>query len=178
MNPEGPKNFPGDVRRPSEIHSEDWEEVTPDERGAEVAYRQIFKSLEAQGAPLTSESRVLEIGSGKGRLLSLLQESGVNAVGTDIRPRAETSLPIARARIERLPFADDTFDVVLSEAVFDMGVYEQDQGLMVREIVRVLKPGGLYVGRLERIGVSLPSNLELVSEEGHKWAHAVYRKVG
>ena len=51
------------------------------------------------------------------------------------------------ARIEQLPFEDNKFSVVLSLGnVFDQLIYNQDHDLMMREIHRVLKPKGFYLG--------------------------------
>jgi len=44
-------------------------------------------------------------------------KQGYNIVGVDGRPRHSGELPIALARIERLPFADGTFDALISSAV-------------------------------------------------------------
>lgn len=177
MSSEGPKKFSGDVRswKPFPHEFQNWEEITPDAETARAVYENIRSTLEAYGKPLTPESRMLEVGSGSGRLLSVLQEHDLNAVGVDIRPRAEGQLPIVRARIERLPFGDDAFDVVFSEKVFDGDVYNQDQIRMLEEIARVLKPTGLYFARYERMD-RVPKELELLSEKQTDYIRAVYKK--
>ena len=62
-----------------------------------------------------------------------------------------------------MPFADDTFDVIFSDNVFDNSVYSQDQELMLKEITRVLKHRGVYVGGISRKGIPLPKNLQQIS---------------
>lgn len=54
----------------------------------------------------------------------------------------------------KLPFADNTFDVVISQAFF---VLVEEQELALSEIYRVLKPGG-YFGALELSWFSHPDN--------------------
>jgi ubiquinone/menaquinone biosynthesis C-methylase UbiE len=44
-----------------------------------------------------------------------------------------------------MPFSDNQFDVLFAGSIFDEFVYEQNQPAMVKEIVRVLKPGGVFV---------------------------------
>jgi SAM-dependent methyltransferase len=54
---------------------------------------------------------------------------------------------LARASIERLPFADATFDASTSfEVVYHLGVASDTSAL--KEIRRVLKPGGLFLLRV------------------------------
>ncbi|OGJ02200.1 hypothetical protein A3G98_02100 [Candidatus Nomurabacteria bacterium RIFCSPLOWO2_12_FULL_37_8] len=90
--------------------------------------------------------KVLEIGSGNGIFLDFLRKKGVNAVGLDVRSGGYGSPQVA-ARIEQIPLKSDEFDLVLSLGnVFDQMVYDQDHDLMIREIYRVLKPKGLYLG--------------------------------
>jgi SAM-dependent methyltransferase len=45
----------------------------------------------------------------------------------------------------RLPFADDSFDVVVSNFVLHEVSTRQERGAIVREIVRVLRPGGRFL---------------------------------
>ena len=49
---------------------------------------------------------------------------------------------VLRARAEELPFADDSFDTVVSTLVL-CGVDDQEQAL--REVRRVLRPGGRFL---------------------------------
>ncbi len=92
---------------------------------------------------------VLDLGCGNGGMLLPFAAAGARAVGLDLDPRPEIGA-VARAeglavetvagRGEELPFADATFDLVLFvETVEHLEVPRQTG----REIVRVLKPGGL-----------------------------------
>lgn len=142
-----------------------WEELTEKKEDAKWWYECISRTLKELGVDLKSDGvRVLEIGTGKGLLLQQLQEQGVCAIGIDARPRHEGNLPIARARVEQLPFADGAFDVVLSDGVFDEDVYRQDQKMMIGEIARVLKDEGIYMGISENVDVANNELEKLPSE--------------
>ena len=66
-------------------------------------------------------------------------------MGVDIFPHGGKESPQVATRIEQLPFNDGTFNVVVSiGTVFDSSVYVQNQQLMMQEISRVLKQGGVY----------------------------------
>ena len=96
-------------------------------------------------------ARVLDYGCGAGITVRLLREAGFDASGVEIRwPGAEerdfggAGVPPGMLRLYeeggRLPFEDDTFDVVVSDQVFEHVVPFE---AAVREIERVLKPGGV-----------------------------------
>jgi SAM-dependent methyltransferase len=92
---------------------------------------------------------VLEIGCGKGALLSRLQAMGhrVWGIDTDLEAIAfcKANYPEIGACVglgEKLPFGDHVFDTVLSFDVFEH-IADSDQHL--REVRRVLKPAGAYL---------------------------------
>src|SRR5271169_75636 len=63
------------------------------------------------------------------------------------RPRAAAELSLRQADADALPFADESFDYVLSWNVIFHGTMG-DVGHRLAEIWRVLKPGGLYQGTM------------------------------
>lgn len=105
---------------------------------------------------LQTGGRVLELGSGTGRLTVPLHRAGISIVGVDrtaemlarVGPRARRSRtprpPLSRGDVTRLPFADASFRLV-------MAPYGMLQSLLsdvmlaraIREAHRVLEPGGL-----------------------------------
>lgn len=93
---------------------------------------------------------VLEIGGGTGANLAQYGSAIETLVVTEpepamlrrLRAKAEERAPLAtivQAPAEELPFADDSFDTVVSTLVL-CGVDDQSRSL--REIHRVLRPGG------------------------------------
>lgn len=103
--------------------------------------------------------RVLDAGCGDGLLVCALADRGAHVVGLDADRRmlvaaaARTRRRGVRAtlvegRLERLPFADDVFDVVVAVTVL---CFVSDASVAVREVARVLRPGGrLVIGELGR----------------------------
>jgi ubiquinone/menaquinone biosynthesis C-methylase UbiE len=111
--------------------------------------------------------RVLDVGCGTGRLLGRAAEAfpGAALVGVDLSggmlSRAGSADPVTgqvhrvQATAERLPFADTSFDLVLSTASWR---HWADPGAGVREICRVLAPGGLF-GLADLCGTRRPGVL-------------------
>ena len=111
---------------------------------------------------ITSEMRVLDAGCGGGRNLIYFFRSGFNVSGVDqsseaiaqIRSLAAQLAPhlpednFRAAAIEQMPFDDESFDVVISSAVLHFARDEAHWHSMVREMWRVLKPGGIFFARL------------------------------
>jgi SAM-dependent methyltransferase len=107
-----------------------------------------LRFLEQGGLPRPGH-RVLEIGSGRGTMLQELRARGIDAIGLETSPDriAEATalygpLPIQQTAGLTLPFADETFDVVLS---FDVFEHIADSDAHLAEVRRVLKPGGWYL---------------------------------
>jgi len=106
-----------------------------------------------------NEQRLLDLGCGDGLLISMLAARGARVVGMDVddrmlqAARGRTTRGGVRAhfvqgRIERLPFPDASFDVVIAVTVFCL---LPDRAAAIREAVRVLRPGGrLVLGELGR----------------------------
>ncbi len=103
-------------------------------------------------------SRVLDIGSGLGAIAILLAErhGAKEVVGIDVEPhlvehsrdRARNAGVSNRVTFELvepgpLPFADASFDAVFTK---DAIVHIPDKPPFYGEVLRVLKPGGLFIG--------------------------------
>ena len=124
-----------------DLHPFDW--VPPDQH----------ESMRAVVSPLLADliesldvkSLVLDIGCGPGRVLSFLARRGVPCIGLD---RSRISVGLAAERHHRpgvvgdnlrLPFADGTADVVISDGVIH---HTEDPRAAFFENCRILKPGG------------------------------------
>jgi SAM-dependent methyltransferase len=96
---------------------------------------------------------VLELGSGTGRITTPLARAGVRVVGIDrsapmlarAHRRGRRALPLVRGDIRSLPFAADTFDIVLAPyGVLQSLLRDRDVAATLRAASHVLRPGGLF----------------------------------
>src|SRR5574341_315074 len=108
-----------------------------------------------------SNVRILDVGTGTGRISIPLLERGVDLIGCDISAkmlrRLQEKLPLARisqADAAHLPFRTGQFKVVLTVHVLHL-IHPWREAL--REFQRVLVPGGTYlnVKTWEPVGVSI-----------------------
>ena len=96
--------------------------------------------------PISAEARVLEVGSGAHGLIFGFGGKfgvGIDPLAVDYKrlfPIWQKNAQTIAAIGEKLPFADASFDVVLSDNVID---HAENPLSIVDEIVRVLKPSGL-----------------------------------
>jgi len=112
--------------------------------------------------------RLLDAGCDGGRNLNYFLKSGFDVCGIDQSPEAidqvralVASLAPNLSRdnfrvelVESMSFDDAHFDVVISSAVLHFARDEEHWNRMVREMWRVLKPGGIFFARLaSTIGV-------------------------
>jgi len=94
---------------------------------------------------------VLEVGVTPGQFTRLLVESGYRTSGVDLDPHkraalwAELGVEVRQANLEQepIPFADQSFDCAVFSEVIEHLVYSPLP--VLREIYRVLKPGGALV---------------------------------
>ena len=134
--------------------------ISYEEPGQAQVVGKLRKALGRDG----SFGRGLEIGAGTGYFTLNLLKAGVlsEAVATDISPRmlevldesaAELGLAVetTRCHAERLPFEDDSFDLVYGHAVLH---HIPDLERAFREFRRVLRPGGVvaFCGEPSRYG--------------------------
>jgi SAM-dependent methyltransferase len=116
-----------------------------------VGMRAISAAVLDRELPPAVRHRVADAGCGTGGNLALLRRYGW-VVGVDLaeealRPAREQGLPLLRAELGALPFADASLDCVTS---FDVLYHRwvRDDRAAVAEIVRVLRPGGVFFVRV------------------------------
>ncbi len=111
---------------------------------------------------ITADMKLLDAGCGGGRNLTYFFRTGFDVSGVDQSATAiagiqrlaaalAPKLPPENFRVEaveKMSFADSTFEVVLSSAVLHFARDENHWRAMVREMWRVLKPGGILFARL------------------------------
>jgi tellurite methyltransferase len=124
--------------------------------------------------------RVMDAGCGTGRNLVYLLRSGYEVFGVD-----ESSEAISQTRrkaatlatdfsadnfrveaVERMSFDNADFDVVLSSAVLHFACDEEQWQSMVKEMWRVLKPGGIFFARLAS-SIGIEDKVKLI--EGRRY---------
>lgn len=101
----------------------------------------------ASAVPSTAE-RVLDLGCGDGSLLAILIARGHEGVGLDMSPEelacARERAPQAElheGRAQSLPFESGSFDAVVSHMAL---MLMRDPDVVLREIARVVAPGGTF----------------------------------
>ncbi len=100
--------------------------------------------------PDVAGRRVLEVGCGSGRTTAWLAGAGAEVVGFDASPemlrQARERVPSAALEVadlaEPLPFDDGSFDLAVASLVMH---YVRDWVAPLRELRRVLTPGGAFV---------------------------------
>lgn len=122
---------------------------------------------------LAPGEHVLDVGCGAGTdtlVAARMVWPGGRAVGIDMTPEmldrarsaaagmSDVSVEFRLADAERLPFADDSFDAVISNGVIDI---IPDKDAVFAEVMRVLRPGG----RMQVADVTIQRP---VSEEGRR----------
>jgi len=136
--------------------------------GAGSAHPGGFKASieQLQKYPLPSSGSILEVGCGTGRTACYLAEQGYQVVAVDIHPQMlakakqrakDSGLEVAfqQADAHALPFADNSFDVLLAESVTNFTRARQS----VAEYLRVLKPGGVLYNREMLVRESISENI-------------------
>lgn len=117
--------------------------------------RDAFQILEDLHPHLRADMRVLEIGCGIGRLMQYLAVVFAEVHGIDVSPemvaRARERLarfpnahPIAGDGRSLRPYADASFDLIVSHVVFQHVPEKEIVRSYVAEARRVLRPGGIF----------------------------------
>ena len=114
-------------------------------------YRRIMKHTEQPG-------HILDIGCATGSFIAIMRDQGWEVSGVELNPevaqyaRTVLNLNVHPGTLEQAGFSDDSFDVVTMWDVFE---HVLNPKATLKEIVRILKPGGTLV-----ISVPNPSSLE------------------
>ncbi len=147
----------------------EWDEMRALGLQAEAVERALLEHL-----PRAGLGRLLDIGTGTGRLLELLAPRIASGLGVDA---SRAMLALARARLARagfshctvrladmyrLPLADGAFDVVVLQMVLH---HAEAPAAALAEAARVLRPGG----RLVVIDLAPHDNADCLQRLAHRW---------
>ncbi len=147
----------------------EWDEMRALGLPAEAVEQALLGLLPREGL-----GRLLDIGTGTGRLLELLAPRMAGGLGVDA---SRAMLALARARLARaglaqcavrladmyrLPLADGTFDTVVMQMVLH---HAETPAAALAEAARVLRPGG----RLAVIDLAPHDNADCLQRLAHRW---------
>jgi ubiquinone/menaquinone biosynthesis C-methylase UbiE len=117
--------------------------------------REIIEALKMHGIEALEDKKILDIGCGGGRELGTLIRYGAgpdNLFGIDLLQnridnarRIHPHIDFRCADAASLPYGDDSFDIVMQFTVFTSILEIRMKREIAREIVRVLKPGGIIL---------------------------------
>jgi ubiquinone/menaquinone biosynthesis C-methylase UbiE len=141
-------------------------------------FRRFVRPLLARAAAGRRNLAILDCGCGTGNNLAMLRRYG-RVWGIDL---AWTGLEYARRRGERLvarasatqlPFRDATFDLVASfDVIYSLD--DADESAVLREMHRVLRPGGHLVVNVAALEV-LRGNHSVLSREVRRYSRSSLR---
>ncbi len=148
----------------------DWDEMRALDLPAQAVEDALLSLV-----PPGPEGRLLDIGTGTGRVLELLAPRVREGLGVDA---SKAMLALARARLSapglahcavrladmyRLPLADRSFDTVVLQMVLH---HAEDPAGAVQEATRVLSPNG----RLLVIDLAEHNRTDLTAKLAHRWS--------
>jgi ubiquinone/menaquinone biosynthesis C-methylase UbiE len=143
-------------RKEAELHGRDASSTMRDAitRGREVAgILRVFDWLRERGAPT---DRVVDIGCGNGYLLEAFSQRATPPAaltGLEYTPemcavareRNVKGCTIVQGDVRALPLADASCDIVVTERCIINVMDREDQAKSLREVSRVLAPGGHFI---------------------------------
>ena len=98
---------------------------------------------------IPSSGRILDVACGDGATLSRVaadEKHGVDINAENVRAARKLGIKAVERDVEKgLPFPDGYFDIVITEVLIQH-LYAPES--LLREIDRVLKPGGVYIGSM------------------------------
>ncbi|MCP4192352.1 MAG: class I SAM-dependent methyltransferase [Planctomycetaceae bacterium] len=125
---------------------------------------------------LTPESRLLDLGAGRGVLPQTnYKDRCAFVAGVDPDPAVLKNPHLNEAKVQEapdylIPYPDESFDVVVSNSVIE---HIRDPNAFFAEVNRVLSPGGLFVAKTPNRVHYMPT----VARCTPHWFHTFYNKL-
>lgn len=141
----------------------------------------IYLFDQIQKGRFTPEMRILDAGCGSGRNIEYLMRIGCDVFAIDQSPEAvEQVKTLARsiapdlpagnfvvATVETLPFESEYFDWVICNTVLHFAEDTDHFDVMLKELWRVLKPGGMFFARIAS-SIGIEDLIIRVNDSQHK----------
>jgi ubiquinone/menaquinone biosynthesis C-methylase UbiE len=121
--------------------------VYSEENRAYTNYPQKLAKYLFDSFEMNNKMTLLEIGCGRGEMLSNFKNLGLEVKGIDLSPQAPTfqkdiNIKVSNVEKEPLPYDDNSFDIIYSKSVLEHFYYPEKY---MKEAYRVLKPNGLIL---------------------------------
>lgn len=123
--------------------------------GTHFISENVWKELEHSTVSLINKYSlksgvILDVGVGMGRLMSSIESKNIEKHGVDIslnylRYASKKDITISLALAESLPYEDESFDMIVCTDVLE---HVLDLNIVLREIIRCLKKGGILIIRV------------------------------
>ncbi len=133
----------------------DWD---PENRGNQLIRARLLEQADQLLEPhlprgIRRSCRVLEVGCGEGTTLSSMREVGfdpdglfgVDLLADRLASRGRDDFRLVAADGARLPFPDGSFDAVVASTLFSSILTDEVALEVSRELVRVIRPGGVLL---------------------------------
>jgi SAM-dependent methyltransferase len=134
---------------------------------------------------ISKDAAILDFGCGTGSsVYKLIDQGYLNVFGYDVQDYLNLKDAADRSRFRiaqpanlRLPFDDNTFDLIISDQVFE---HVQDQVTAFRELYRVTKPGGYQFHIIPAPYYPLERHMRvpLGNLFPHRWWYVVWAQLG
>lgn len=105
-----------------------------------------LEEITAGFASYRKENRLLDLGCGAGNLLLAARKHGWNAQGLDVAEQAtehvrSLGFEVFHGELQQAQFPSQHFDVITAAEILE---HLSDPRLLVQEVARILRPGGLF----------------------------------
>jgi len=153
------------------------ENITENENDAEAIWRLLKKALETAGkSNVFKNPTVVDLGGRYAEFSKYLNAEGINCISIDIENlRTTPNSNQVRADMYKMPFADESIDIITAIGSLDSKIYKHDFPKLLLEIARVLKKGGIFSSTsdatpefIEDFPHDIGNNFKIISEPNER----------